>query len=29
LQGRDNLELPSGSEFTITATAPRNIANNR
>lgn len=29
LQGRDNLDLPSGSEFTITATAPNNVANNR
>ena len=29
LQGRDNLELPSGSEFTITATAPGNVTNNQ
>jgi hypothetical protein len=29
LQGRDNLELPRGSEFTITATAPGNTANNK
>jgi hypothetical protein len=29
LQGRDNLELSSGSEFTITATAPGNVGNNR
>ncbi len=29
LQGRDNLDLPSGSEFTITATAPANLARNR
>lgn len=29
LQGRDNLDLASGSEFTITATAPSNVANNR
>ncbi len=29
LQGRDNLDLPSGSEFTITATAPGNVANNQ
>ncbi|HSK71918.1 MAG TPA: hypothetical protein VK892_09505, partial [Pyrinomonadaceae bacterium] len=29
LQGRDNLELPSGSEFTITASAPGNVTNNR
>lgn len=29
LQGRDNLELPSGSEFTITATAPGSVTNNR
>jgi hypothetical protein len=29
LQGRDNLELPGGSEFTITATAPGNLGNNR
>ncbi len=26
LQGRDNLELQSGSQFTITATAPANVA---
>ncbi|MBK7705585.1 MAG: hypothetical protein IPJ30_07335 [Acidobacteria bacterium] len=29
LQGRDNLDLPSGSEFTITATAPANMTGNR
>ncbi|HRH43698.1 MAG TPA: hypothetical protein PKY82_18855 [Pyrinomonadaceae bacterium] len=29
LQGRDNLDLASGSEFTITATAPGNLANNQ
>lgn len=29
LQGRDNLELPSGSEFTITAASPSNVASNR
>lgn len=29
LQGRDNLELPGGSEFTITATAPSNVARNQ
>jgi hypothetical protein len=29
LQGRDNLELPGGSEFTITATAPGNTVNNQ
>jgi hypothetical protein len=29
LQGRDNLELPNGSEFTITATAPNNVAKNQ
>jgi hypothetical protein len=29
LQGRDNLEIPNGSQFTITATAPGNTANNR
>lgn len=29
LQGRDNLELPGGSEFTITAAAPGNVGNNR
>lgn len=29
LQGRDNLELPGGSEFTITATSPGNVGNNR
>ncbi len=29
LQGRDNLDLASGSEFTIRATAPGNVANNQ
>jgi len=29
LQGRDNLELANGTEFTITATAPANMSNNR
>lgn len=29
LQGRDNLDLPSGTEFTISATAPNNVANNQ
>lgn len=29
LQGKDNLELATGSTFTITATAPANVANNQ
>ncbi len=29
LQGRDNLDLPAGTEFVITASAPGNVANNR
>lgn len=29
LQGRDNLELPNGTEFNITATSPTNVGYNR
>lgn len=29
LQGRDNLDLPNGTEFIITATASNNVVNNR